>query len=265
MGLFDSINWGDLANVGAQLYSANQLGNAASSNANAMNNATQQAVQAAQFKPYSITTGFGASAFDPNTQRATYALNPVLQAFRNKQYSLAGAAYDQLGNLDPTAKAQQLYAQQQSLMAPQRTQEDIALRNQQLGSGRIGLGLSSEAAGGGAGGYLNPEQFNLNRARSMADAQMAYNTQQQAQANIDQGIARASGLMQGGFGVEQQGLTPLTLGSDIGKTGVAAGSSIANSMLQGAGQMALANSQNAMNRANMYSSLGSAFGGMFSR
>lgn len=255
-------DWNQALQTGAGLlssfYGANQLSNAA----NASNAATNAAVAAQQFKPYSITTGFGASAFNPETQQATYALSPQMEAFRNKYYGMASGALD-TADVTGQQAAQNYMAQQQALLQPQRMQEDIALRNQQIGRGRIGLGLASEAAGGGAGGMLNPEQFNLNRARSLADQQLAANAYQFGQQDIDRYLQRASGLLQSGTGIESLGQQALTMGADLGKLGVAAGQGQAQSLLTGAQQANAANLMATSAAMQGLGNFGRSMGGLF--
>ena len=249
VGLYTGYKSGSLSSDAAQAASQAQL------------EAAKVAAEAARFKPYGVTTGFGTSYFDENKQLAGYELDPVLKAFRNQMY---GSASDVLGQLqlDPTQAAQQYYQQQQSLMQPQRQAEDIALRQRQLQSGRIGLGLSPQAVGAGAGGgYVNPEQYQRDLARAQADQQMLYQAQQQAQADIDRNIARGTGLMQTGFGIEQQGLSPLTLGADIGKAGVQAGGQQAQSLLQGGQNAAQANLAAGLAQAGMWQGFGKTLSG----
>jgi hypothetical protein len=103
-------------------------------------------------------------------------------------------------------------------MAGGRGAEDIALRQQQLQSGRIGLGLSGASHGsrGMGTGYVNPQQYQRDLARAQIDQQLAASSTQLAQADIDKAIARGTGLFQTGAGIEELGLRPLTLGADIG-------------------------------------------------
>ena len=101
--------------------------------------------------------------------------------------------------------------QQQGLLQPQRTAEDLALRNQQLSRGRIGMGISSEAAGAGVGGYVNQEQFQRDRARAQADAQIAANATQAGQTQQANQLQYTQGLFNAGNAPEQYGMGQLTL------------------------------------------------------
>lgn len=251
MGFFDSLvgaaNKDPLKalTAAANLYggykTSNQVQDAGAASAAALQQATKAAADAAQFKPYSISTGFGSSYFDTEKNQAGYELDPLLSSFRNQMYGL-GADFLGQAQTDPQAAAQQYYNQQQGLMAGGRGAEDIALRQQQLQQGRIGLGLSGASQGAGAGtGYVNPQQYQQQLARSMADQQLAAQSQQLAQADIDKAIARGTGLLQSGFGVEEMGLRPLTLGADIGSRQAVSGGNQATALLGGGQAAANAN------------------------
>ena len=250
--------WETLLPVGLSLLGANQAQSAARESAQANIEAAKISAEAAKFKPYSISTGFGSSYFDENKQEAGYTLDPTLQAFRNAMYGGAGEFMGQI-QADPQAAAQQYYNQQQGLMAGQRGAEDIALRQQQLQSGRIGLGLSGASQGAGMGtGYVNPEQYQQQLARSMADQQLAAQSTQLAQADIDRAIARGTGLLQTGMGIEQMGLQPLQIGADIGNRVATAGANQGQMLLAGGQAAANANLAGGLAGAGMFGNLGTA-------
>ena len=244
--------------IGLSLFGASQARGAARESAQSNLEAAQIAAEASKFKPYSISTGFGTSFFDENKQEAGYTLDPTLEAFRNAMYGGAGEFMGQI-QTDPQAAAQQYYNQQQGLMAGQRGAEDIALRQQQLQSGRIGLGLSGASQGAGAGtGYVNPEQYQRDLARSMADQQLAAQSTQLAQADIDRAIARGTGLLQTGLGIEVYGLKPLQIGADIGNKVATAGANQGQMLLAGGTAAANANLAGGLAGAGMFGNLGAA-------
>ena len=251
--------------IGAGLLAGSQAQSAARESAQAQIEAAKIAAEAAKFKPYSISTGFGTSFFDENKQEAGYTLDPTLQKFRNAMYGGAGEFMGQI-QTDPTKAAEQYYQQQQGILAPQRQAEDIALRQQQLQSGRIGLGLSGASQGAGAGtGYVNPEQYQRDLARSMADQQLAAQSTQLAQADIDRAIARGTGLLQSGMGIEQMGLQPLQIGADIGNRVATAGANQGQMLLAGGQGAANANLAGGLGMANMMLSGAQGAMGMWSR
>ena len=250
--------WSTLAPIGLSMLGANQAQSAARESAQANIEAAKIAAESAKFKPYSISTGFGSSYFDEPNQQAGYTLDPTLQAFRNAMYGGAGEFMGQIQS-DPQAAAQQYYNQQQGLMAGQRGAEDIALRQQQLQSGRIGLGLSGASQGAGAGtGYVNPEQYQRDLARSVTDQQLAAQSTQLAQADIDRAIARGTGLLQTGLGIEEYGLKPLQIGADIGNRVATAGANQGQMLMAGGQAAAQANLAGGLAGAGMFGNLGAA-------
>ena len=250
--------WETLLPIGLSLFGANQAQSAARESAQSNIQAAQVAAEAAKFKPYSITTGFGTSYFDEPKQQAGYTLDPTLQAFRNAMYGGAGEFMGRIES-DPTKAAQQYFTEQQALMAPQRQAEDIALRQQQLQSGRIGLGVSPAAMGAGnVGGMVNPEQYQQQLARAQADQQLAAQSTQLAQADIDRAIARGTGLLQTGLGIEEYGLRPLTIGADIGARQAVSQGNQAQALLGGGQAAATANLAAGLSGAGMFGNLGSA-------
>ena len=242
--------------------SSNQAASAARQAGSDQIAAAQIAADAARFRPFAVTTGFGRSFFDEDKQTAGYEIDPALAAFRDRALGLSAGVYDQLGAADPQQAAAQYLAEQQGLLAPQRMAEDVALRNAQLGRGRVGLGLASEAAGAGMGGMVNPEQFQLQAARALADAQMAAGAREMGQADIDRLIGRASGLFQQGTGIEQLAMTPLTVGAELGGRQSQAGANVGQSLLAGGQSAAQANLAAGLSRANFTQSLGNTIGGL---
>lgn len=259
----------DWANLGLNVLGGMQARDAGQEAAAAAQAAGQQAAAAAEFKPYSITSGFGTSYFDKNKQQAGYEIDPVLKAFRDQMY---GGAADFLGQVqtDPAAAAQQYYNQQQGIMAGQRGAEDIALRQQQLQQGRIGLGLSTDAMGAGGpagmgGGYVNPQQFQQQVARNMADQQLAAQSTQLAQADIDRAISRGQGMLQTATGLEQLGMSPLTMGADIGSRQAVSQGQQAQALLAGGQGAAQANLAGGIGLAGMFAGAGNALGKLGNR
>ena len=258
------MSWLAAATIGASLLGGNAAKSAANTSANAQLESARIAAEAAKFKPYAITSGFGKSAFDTENNTATYELDPQLAAYRDQLYGLSQQGMGGI-NLDTQQNAQNYYNQQQGLLSGSRGAEDIALRQQQLNSGRIGLGVSGAAMGAGAGtGYVNPEQYQRDLARGQVDASMAANADQIARQQLDQDIARSTGLFNTGAGVEELGRSNLTMGADIGNKAAVAGAAQGRSLLEGGIGAANANLAGGLNRANMYQNIGQSLGGMFS-
>jgi len=277
---FADYNAGLISYAEAQQKAAQAMGQVQSSIGQSQLSDTAKAMELAKFQPYSIRTGTGSTFFDQGTGQAGFALSPETYGYQQDLYRKAGEAAGAI-QADPTAAAAQYVAQQQGLLQPGRQAEDIALRNQQLSRGRIGMGISGEAAGAGAGGMVNPEQFSRDRARALADAQIAAQGTQAGQAQQMNQLNLASGLFGAGLRPEESGLNMLTQGSNIGSLAQGAGqaqanlygsgmANVYNSMLGAAGraqeaaqyipQANLTGAQEAYNRQQTY--LGSLQGNM---
>lgn len=181
----------------------------------------------AQFKPYGIKTGVGQTFFDQATGQAGVSLSPEMQAYQQGLFGQASQAAQGIA-ATPEQAAQQYMQQQMGLLQPGRQAEDIALRQQQLNTGRIGLGIASEAAGAGTGGMVNPEQFARDRARAQADAQIAANATQAGQTQAANQLALSKGLFGAALAPESFGLDTLQTGLNIGNTAATQGYNLAN-------------------------------------
>lgn len=240
-------NWGAIAQTAVpvlgSMYASNQAQNAQQNIANQQIAAGQQAAEMAAFRPVGVTTRFGKSGFQYDSQGrltgAGYQVAPDIAAQREALLGLSGGALSQaqaaqgflpqyqgaaqslfgLGqqflptstaysaspeaqayaaqlrgiagqamptSYDPTAAAQQLTAQQQGLLAPQREQQLAQIRNNLFQTGREGLATGATMAGSRAA--TNPEMAAYYNAIAQQDAQIAANAQQQARANLIQDI-----------------------------------------------------------------------------
>jgi len=217
------------------LFGASSAASAAERSAQAQIEAAKIAADAAKFRPYSLKTGFGESYFDTENQTAGYTLDPRLAALRDIFYGGAEDVLGQLQGFDPKEYAAEVLAEQQGLLSPIRSQEDIARRNRALASGRIGLGVSPMAVGAGAGtgGVVNPEQYAAMLARERVDAELAAASREAGQKEIDRLITRGTGLLSTGTGIEELGFKPLTIGADIGNKAAVAGGNQADALLKG--------------------------------
>ena len=247
------------SNIVSGMMASNAADRAAQAQAQAGREAAQAqlesariAADAAKFRPYSLTTGFGRSFFNPETQTAGYEIDPRLAAFRDALYGQAGQYMSQLGTTSPEAEAQKYYATQMGLLAPTRAQEDVAARQAMLASGRMGLGVAPVAAGAGEGtGMLNPDEFARQRARELANAQIAAQSTDYGQSMIDKLMSRATGAFQSGAGIEELGMKPLTMGADIGSRQAVSQGQQAQALLYGGINAAKSNLE-AANAANQY-------------
>jgi hypothetical protein len=253
---------------------------------------SQRAAEMAKFAPYNVTTGFGTSAFDTGAKTASYTLDPRLQAFRDVLYSAAEAAipspaqtqfatdvgaygqglFSQAAGLDIDKMTKDYYNKQINLLQPQRTAQDIQLSEDLFKSGRSGLGVSL-----GGGGYVNPEQYSLLKAREEANLGLMLGAEDRARGIQSADIQRAlgyyglgqelrttpyqtaSGLFGLGTNIETLGLTPLQLGGEFGSRSSQAGAQAGGLMMQGAGAQLNASLANAGIFSNL---IGGAFEGL---
>lgn len=261
------------ATVAGSYLSSQANKSAAETSAAAQRDAAAQAAEAARFKPYGVTTGFGTGSFDTANQTATYTLTPEMQAIRDRLIAQAGAfnpettgqlaqplnpAATSLFNLgqqylatSPEAAAQQYMTQQQALLAPGREQELAALRNRQFQTGRTGL-----ATGGTTTGLMqtNPELAALYNARAQQDKALAAQADLYGQQRTQFGaglfgtganlLSQVPSLQTQGYGplqtqlglagtVEGYGQQALDIGAQLGGRSATAGANVAQSLLAG--------------------------------
>jgi len=184
-------------------------------------------------RPSNVSTGFGTGRADPERGQYSYTLDPRLAQMRDIFYnatnqfmptaeeqqfargvSNTGMSTFGRGNeflnqalgLDTAQIGQDYYNQVQNLMAMDRAQEEARLADTLFKTGRTG------AAIGVQGGYLNPEQFALLKAREQANQQLAINANQLGRAQREGDVGFASKLMGSGLNTYEAGkntaLTP---------------------------------------------------------
>jgi hypothetical protein len=200
--------------------------------------ATQQAVEASQFRPVGMTTRFGTSnyTYDPVTGRMTsagYQLSPEAKAAQDRLVGLAGQGLTQaeqaqqqfaplqtaaqnlysLGSQyiakSPEEAAQDYINKQMQLLAPSREVDLANLQNRLFQQGRTGVSVAQ----GGTLGATTPELQALYNARAMQDLQLASQAQQEGRANTlfgsnlyDLGTAKLSNY----YGGQTQAYAPYT-------------------------------------------------------
>jgi hypothetical protein len=170
-----------------------------------------------KFKPTTITTGTGSGSYNPKTGAVSSGLDPQLQQLQDYFYNQAlginpeqaqqfagqvsgygQGLFGQAANLDTQQMAQDYYRQQQQLLAPDRAQEEARLAETLFRTGRTGVAQGVE------GGYVNPEQFALLRAREMQNAQLALGAEDRARQIQEAQLKNALGFYGAGqeFGMQ---------------------------------------------------------------
>jgi hypothetical protein len=167
-------------------------------------------------KPANVTTGFGTGRADPEKGIYKYTLDPRLAQMRDIFYGatsqfmptmaenqfaqgVSQTGVDTFGRgneflnqalgLDTAQLGQDYYNQIQNLMSMDRAQEEARLADTLFKTGRTGVGVGTQ------GGYINPEQFALLKAREQANQQLAINANQYGRAQREGDIGFASRLM----------------------------------------------------------------------
>jgi hypothetical protein len=184
--------------------------------------------------PTNLQTGFGKANYDPLSGNVSYSLNPILSKFRDYFYDQAGTfkpteqqtqyandvynygvgLFGRAANLDVNQMSQDYYNQQMAALAPSRAMEESRLGDTLFKSGRTGAGT-----GYAGGGYVNPEQFSLLKAREEANANLMLNSENRARALQQQDIANALGYANAGQALRTQPLANMAQVLGLG-TGV---------------------------------------------
>lgn len=105
------MSWTSLLGAGLGLFGQSQASDAAGDAAQAQVTSSAIAAEAAKFKPYGVTTGFGSSWFDPESSTAGYDLDPALAAYRDKLMMMGVEGLPQ--DLSGTAQDRGLQYQQE--------------------------------------------------------------------------------------------------------------------------------------------------------
>lgn len=224
------------------------------------------AIAAAKFQPWNVTTGYGTSKFDEANKTASYALDPRLAKFRDIYYGAAERALPNQGqidfanrvgtygqdvfnrgmNLNVDQTAQDYLNKQLAILQPGRAQEESRLADTLFRTGRTGAGAGTY----GGGGYVNPEQYSLLKAREEANAQLGLESYDRARnmqmQDINQGLglfgtaqqlqttpyATANTLFGLGSGMENLGMGAMTTGIGIGSAASQSNAAVGNLMAQ---------------------------------
>lgn len=161
----------------------------------------------AEFTPYSISGPAGGISYQGKT--GTISLSPELQALYNKfvsgaetalpsteQLSFAGdvskmgqGLFARAGGTDIDAKTRDYYNRVISGMEPQRAEEESRLADTLFKTGRTGA-----ATGVAGGGYINPEQYSLFKAREEANRNIYLGAEDRARQQQFEDFAKALGL-----------------------------------------------------------------------
>jgi len=139
--------------------------------------------EAGTFRPVTFRSGTGTSTTDSDGTTTSLSdpyssLSNLVGAGQGLLTQAAGNAQqapDQLNfNMNTDQQAADLFAQRSALLDPAFAQQRALAKQDMFGSGRLGLRLSGEAVGAGAGsGMVQPDAFGMNQAQSQALAGIA--------------------------------------------------------------------------------------------
>ena len=153
-----------------------------------------------EFKPYSISGPTGGVSFEGQTGKVN--LSPELQslyarytgaatealpsaeqnAFATDVSNYGKGLFGQATGMDTSKMTSDYYNSVQNILNPQREMENSTLANTLFSQGRTGIG-----AGVSGGGYINPEQYALFKARENQNQQIFLGAEDRArQIQMDQ-------------------------------------------------------------------------------
>lgn len=155
-------------------------------------NIANQVGQAAEFRPYTVTTGAGGANYD--AQGMTQSLDPNAQAVRDSLMQQAATQAGQIGNVTP----EQLMQQMTALRQPEQERQQLALENRLAAQGR--LGVQTAAYGG------TPEQLAMQKAIQEQQSADSLAAIQGARTLQGQDIQNLAGML-GASGIPQEQLT----------------------------------------------------------
>ena len=196
---------GNLFNVGASYLlgregeqAFEQLGQQAQTGAERIGT---QAVEATEFKPYTVTSGL-ANIATTSQGGLGVTLSPEQQAAQQQLLGQATGLFGQVG-ADPATAQAELFEQMRAVQRPEEERQRLALEERMLSQGRLGL---SSAAYGGA----SPELLAQETARQEAMARANLAARQQSQAEQLQAGQLGGMLQAAGYQPQAQALGLLT-------------------------------------------------------
>lgn len=185
------------------------------------------AYAAAQFKPYSYTSSVGTTTGTPSGDAFNVGsdIDPALTSLQQSALSYtqpyleqylgqAGREIPMFGGVDDgEQRARDIFRTQSALLEPSFEQQRQQLQSDLFGSGRLGLQLSGETAGAGAGtGMVSPDAYGLGLAQSRALAELSSSARTQAQGEQAQAFEQALGTYAANIEAPQQQLSNLLSG-----------------------------------------------------
>ena len=222
----------------------------------------------AQYKPWEVSNSwFGDASFDYENHTAEVNVSPEIQKIRDifMNKALGGVDQDAIAegnmfkqrgldifndayNRDTSKLGSDYYKELQGILAPERAKAQQGLANNLFASGRMGQGTIAQEGGG----YLNPERMEYLTAMNREDNQLAVESMSRARQERLSDMTTGMGyygmgndmrmqpyndvysLFNMGSGVEKEGYTPFTMGSNLGTNALQGDAAMARMMGMGA-------------------------------
>ena len=202
----------DLIGAAAGYYNTDEAAKAAlelgEQSAQAAEQLGQTAAGMTEFKPFTVTTGLGASTTTPEGGYAL-SLTPEQEALQTQLLGQSKTLFGQVG-VDPSTAQADLYEQIRATQRPEEQRNALALEERMLSQGR--LGLSSDAYGG-----ATPEMLAQQTAVQEAMGRANLGARTQAMAEQKQMFDTATGMMNQGYKPQEEALAALGYGIEGGK------------------------------------------------
>lgn len=166
-----------------------------------------EAAEMAEFKPFTVTSGTGATTTTDATGGVTIGLSPEEKALQDSLMSGAGGLFDR-AMVDPNIAQQELYEQLRAVQRPEEERDRLALEERMLSQGR--LGLSSDAYGG-----ATPEM--LAQAQAKEDAMLKANLAARSQSISELGTFGELGtqMLTGAYTPSSEAIGLLGAGTNV--------------------------------------------------
>jgi len=189
-----------------------------------------------KFQPYSISGPLGGVKFDEGAKTGQVTLSPEIQQFMDlylrgakemlpsptdTQFATDISTYGtklvgEATGRDLNTQIADEYKRKLKLLEPERTAEDIRLKEQLYGTGRSGAGISL-----GTGGYINPELYSSSLAREQVNLGLLSDIDRLMRERQIEDLQRGIGLY--GMGEELR-LSPYTQSFGLLSQGAGLGS-----------------------------------------
>lgn len=226
---------------------ASNLGDAANTQADALLKAAQISADAAKFKPYTVTTGFGKGMFDTDKQTAEAQLSPEYQALRGKNLGLASKYFDANAGFNPDTFAADYFTKLWDVGSTDRNKAQTDLETRLLGQGMLGS----------TGGYWQKKSLEDAIGKERLMTELAARDQGFKEASNWAGLGKDA--VSNAMALDQAGMLPLEMGGVFGGRQATAGQAIGNTLMSGAIGAADARYKNTLGQNSIWNSFWNDF------